>query len=90
MPWCKAILVTCMPCRAARQLAVGTFVGAAELARSSTDSPTVLRDKVTSKGGTTYAALTAMQSSGLKPQFKAAMQAARQRAAELGAEFGAA
>ena len=75
---------------AARELAVATFAGAARLAAESGEAPGVLRERVTSKGGTTYAALTAMQSSGLKPQFKAAMQAARQRAAELGAEFGAA
>ena len=49
-----------------------------------------MRERVTSKGGTTYAALSAMQASGVKPQFKVAMQAARQRAAELGDEFGAA
>jgi pyrroline-5-carboxylate reductase len=42
-------------------LAVGTFVGAAELARSSSDSPEVLRERVTSKGGTTYAAISRMQ-----------------------------
>ena len=74
----------------ARQLALATFVGASALAQASSEPLATLRERVTSKGGTTYAALTAMQSSGLKPQFKAAMQAARQRAAELGAEFGAA
>jgi pyrroline-5-carboxylate reductase len=40
----------------AHQLAVGTFVGASELARRSDDPPEVLRQRVTSKGGTTYAA----------------------------------
>ena len=74
----------------ARQLALATFVGASALAQASSEPLATLRERVTSKGGTTYAALTAMQSSGLKPQFKAAMQAARQRAAEMGAEFGAA
>ena len=74
----------------ARQLALATFVGASALVQASSEPLATLCERVTSKGGTTYAALTAMQSSGLKPQFKAAMQAARQRAAELGAEFGAA
>jgi pyrroline-5-carboxylate reductase len=74
----------------ARQMALATFVGASALAQASGEPLATLRERVTSKGGTTYAALTAMQASGLKPQFKAAMQAARQRASELGAEFGAA
>ena len=49
----------------------------------------MLRARVTSKGGTTYAALTAMEEAGIKQQFMRAMQAARQRASELGDEFGA-
>ena len=73
----------------AHQLAVGTFVGASALAREATEPPEVLRGRVTSKGGTTYAALTAMEQSGIKAQFIQAMQAARQRAAEMGDEFGA-
>ena len=72
----------------ARQLAIGTFVGASELARSASEPPSVLRERVTSKGGTTYAALTAMQAAQLSEHFRAAMDAARQRAHELGDEFG--
>jgi pyrroline-5-carboxylate reductase len=72
----------------ARQLAIGTFVGASELARSASEPPSVLRERVTSKGGTTYAALTAMQAAQLSEHFRAAMDAARQRANELGDEFG--
>jgi pyrroline-5-carboxylate reductase len=72
----------------AHQLAVGTFVGASELARASTESPAVLRERVTSKGGTTYAALSAMQQTQLGPLFEQAMEAARQRAQTLGDEFG--
>jgi len=49
----------------AHQLAVGTFVGASELARSSSETPAVLRERVTSKGGTTFAALSVMQEKGL-------------------------
>jgi len=72
-----------------RQLALGTFAGATALALASPESPSVLRERVTSKGGTTYAAITAMQSSGMQAAFIAAMQAAQQRARELGDEFGA-
>jgi pyrroline-5-carboxylate reductase len=74
----------------AYQLAVATFIGAGELAKASTEPPEVLRQRVTSKGGTTYAALTAMEASGIKGAFIAAMQAARARAREMGEEFGAA
>ena len=74
----------------ARQLALATFVGASALAQASDEPLATLRERVTSKGGTTYAALSAMQASGVKPQFKAAVQAARKRATELGDEFGAA
>ncbi|MBX3654053.1 MAG: pyrroline-5-carboxylate reductase [Ramlibacter sp.] len=72
----------------AHRLAVGTFVGASELARASQDPPEVLRERVTSKGGTTYAAISAMQNSGMDAQFRQALHAARVRARELGEEFG--
>lgn len=72
----------------AYQLAVATFIGAGELARASTDSPETLRAKVTSKGGTTYAAITSMDESGVKALFAKALFAAQKRAGELGAEFG--
>jgi pyrroline-5-carboxylate reductase len=72
----------------ARQLSIGTFCGAAELARRSTDTPAVLRERVTSKGGTTHAALSAMQEAAVAAHFEQAMEAARLRAAELGDAFG--
>jgi pyrroline-5-carboxylate reductase len=72
----------------AHQLAVGTFVGASELARASTEQPEVLRERVTSKGGTTFAAISSMEKDGMKAHFIRAMQAARTRAHELGNEFG--
>jgi pyrroline-5-carboxylate reductase len=74
----------------AQQLAVQTFVGASALAKASSEPPEILRERVTSKGGTTYAALTSLEQAGVKQQFMRAMHAARQRAAELGDEFGAA
>lgn len=72
----------------AHQLAVGTFTGASALASSATEPPSVLRERVTSKGGTTHAAITAMESADLKAKFKEAIRAAHRRAAELGQEFG--
>jgi len=72
----------------ARRLAVGTFAGASELARASTDPLETLRERVTSKGGTTYAALTSLEQAGVKAQFVAAMHAACKRATELGDAFG--
>lgn len=72
----------------AHQLAVGTFVGASELARRSDEPPAVLRQRVTSKGGTTYAALQSMEKDGVGDAFERAMKAAEQRADELGNEFG--
>ena len=72
----------------AYQLAVATFSGAASLAAASTESPEILRQRVTSKGGTTYAAITSMEASGIKASFVKAMQAAQLRAGELGDEFG--
>ncbi len=71
-----------------RELALATFAGATALAAQSSDSPAVLRERVTSKGGTTYAALTHMESASVKAAFVAAMRAAEKRAGELGDEFG--
>ncbi|MEY4507264.1 MAG: Pyrroline-5-carboxylate reductase [Pseudomonadota bacterium] len=71
-----------------RQLAVATFSGAAALAGASSEPLEVLRQRVTSKGGTTHAAITAMEMAQIKPAFVQAMQAAEQRARELGDEFG--
>ena len=74
----------------AHTLAVETFTGASALARASSEAPEVLRARVTSKGGTTHAALSAMEQDNVKNLFIRAMHAARQRAAELGDEFGGA
>jgi len=70
------------------QLAVATFQGASELAARSSEPAEVLRQRVTSKGGTTHAAISHMQQAGVPEQFVAAMRAAQQRAKELAAEFG--
>jgi pyrroline-5-carboxylate reductase len=71
-----------------KQLALATFAGATSLAAQSEEPPEVLRDRVTSKGGTTYAALASLESDRVKASFVKAMRAAQQRARELGDEFG--
>lgn len=74
----------------ARQLAVGTFAGGSALAAQSPEALATLRERVTSKGGTTYAALTAMDQAGMKAAFVTAIHASAARAQALGEEFGAA
>jgi pyrroline-5-carboxylate reductase len=71
-----------------RQLAQATFAGASELAIRSDEPVSLLRERVTSKGGTTYAALQSMESSGVKPAIVKALHAAAARGRELGDEFG--
>lgn len=72
----------------AATLARHTVRGAAELAQRSDEAPAVLRERVTSKGGTTAAALAVMNSSGLKEIFEEALAAANARGAQMGEEFG--
>ena len=69
-------------------LAKATFGGATHLARESAETPQVLRERVTSKGGTTFAALTSLSEDHVKEAFVKAMLAAQKRAGELGDEFG--
>lgn len=67
-----------------RVLAQRTFAGAAALSAGSPLSPTALREQVTSRGGTTHAAITALEAAGVKQAFVRALHAARDRARELG------
>jgi len=71
-----------------RQLAQLTFAGAAELATGSDESVALLRERVTSKGGTTHAALTTMDTLGVKSAIIQALHAAAERGRALGEEFG--
>lgn len=71
-----------------RALALATFGGATALAEQSSEPPAVLRERVTSKGGTTFAALEAMRDAGVREAIVKAVRAAERRAAELGDEFG--
>lgn len=71
----------------AQQLALKTFQGATELALISPDKPAVLRAKVTSKGGTTAAALECFNTNGFNTIVDKAVSAAAHRATELAREF---
>ena len=71
-----------------KRLALATFSGAASLAAASDEPPEVLRERVTSKGGTTHAAIASLEADGVKAAFVKALKAAAQRARELGDEFG--
>jgi pyrroline-5-carboxylate reductase len=72
----------------ARKLALHTLAGASRLAIESTDAPAVLREKVTSKGGTTAAALAVLREGGFEELVARAMEAAARRSRELADEFG--
>ncbi len=72
----------------ARQFAIETVAGAAHLAGTSEEPLNVLRARVTSKGGTTAAAIASMEADQLKQHIITAVLAARRRAAELGNDFG--
>ncbi|NGZ86090.1 pyrroline-5-carboxylate reductase [Duganella aceris] len=73
-----------------KQLALATFNGAAQLATRSVEPVSLLRERVTSKGGTTYAALTSMEVGGVKAAIVKAVHAAARRGKEMGDELGAA
>ncbi len=72
----------------ARVLAIETFRGASLLAAASNDPPAVLRANVTSRGGTTAAALKHMEEVQLARLFAEAVHQARLRAKTLGDELG--
>ena len=72
----------------AGELAIATFGGAAELAAQASEPLAVLRERVTSKGGTTHAALVSLNDSGVAAAIGRAVAAAAARGAALGEEFG--
>jgi pyrroline-5-carboxylate reductase len=84
----KAAIEMGMSPEHAKQLAIGTFVGASQLAQSAHEPVSVLRERVTSKGGTTHAAITALQFAQVDALFQEAIKAAQARAQVLGDEFG--
>jgi len=65
-------------------LALQTVAGAAELAITSGDDPALLRERVTSPGGTTLAAVTELDERGVRDAVGSAIRKAWERAAELG------
>ena len=67
-----------------REMAIQTVLGAAALAQQSPLAPAELRAQVTSKGGTTHAAITSLEADGVKASVVKALLAAQARAAELG------
>ncbi|MDP2793067.1 MAG: pyrroline-5-carboxylate reductase [Sulfurisoma sp.] len=73
---------------AARKLAVETFVGASKLAESSPEPVSVLRERVTSKGGTTEAALNSFMNDAIAAAIGRGVKAADNRSRELGDIMG--
>lgn len=73
---------------AAHLLTLQTALGAAKMALESEDSPAVLREKVTSPGGTTESALKVLTQAELHALFVDALNAANQRSQELAQQFG--
>ena len=73
---------------AARKLAIETFVGAARMAEQSQESFSELRHRVTSKGGTTEAALNSFENDGVGAAIIRGVEAAAVRGRELGDEMG--
>jgi len=80
----KAAVAQGMPEPQATTLAAQTLLGAGKLLKESQESPATLRERVTSKGGTTAAALAAFQEGGFERLVKAGVDAAAARAKELG------
>lgn len=77
-----------LPRATARLLAVHTALGAGRMAAESADSPAVLREQVTSRGGTTGAALAILEAADIRGLLNRAVAAAERRSAELAREFG--
>lgn len=72
----------------ARKLAYATLEGATQLAHNSDEYPSILRERVTSKGGTTAAALEVMKQHGWNEILEKAIDAASQRGKTMGDELG--
>ncbi len=74
-----------LPRKMALDLAIETVAGAAEMAASTKEHPAILREMVTSPGGTTIAGLTALEKGGVRAAFISAILAAAARSKELSA-----
>jgi pyrroline-5-carboxylate reductase len=74
-----------LPRDTATELVVQTMLGSAKLLRETGEHPTVLRERVTSPGGTTAAAVRQLEDHKVRAAFLGAMEAARDRSRELAA-----
>jgi pyrroline-5-carboxylate reductase len=74
-----------LPRDLATQLVVQTMLGSAKLLRETGEHPTVLRERVTSPGGTTAAAVRQLEDHKVRAAFIGAIEAARDRSRELAA-----
>ena len=72
-----------LPRGTATELVVQTMVGSAKLLRETGEHPTVLRERVTSPGGTTAAAIRELEDHKVRAAFLTAMEAARNRSRAL-------
>lgn len=72
-----------LPRATATELVVQTLVGSAKLLRETGEHPVVLRERVTSPGGTTAAALRLLEDGKVRADFLAAIEAARDRSRAL-------
>jgi pyrroline-5-carboxylate reductase len=77
-----------LPRTTATELVVQTVVGSAKLLRETGEHPTVLREQVTSPGGTTAAAVRELEDHKVRAAFLTAMEAARNRSRQLAEEAG--
>jgi pyrroline-5-carboxylate reductase len=75
-----------LPRTTATELVVQTLVGSAKLLRETGEHPTVLRERVTSPGGTTAAAVRELEDHKVRAAFLSAIEAARNRSRALAAE----
>lgn len=73
-----------LPSPIARKLATQTVLGAARMVHDSGEHPAVLRDRVTTPGGTTIAGLHEIEAGALRAVLSEAVRAATERAKELG------
>ncbi len=73
-----------LPRTTAHDLVVQTLIGSAAMLRETGEHPTVLREQVTSPGGTTAAALRELEIHKVRAAFLAALEAARDRSVALG------
>lgn len=77
-----------LPREVSRKLAIETAYGSGRMAREASETPATLREQVTSKGGTTEAALKHLEASDIRSIFSGALAAAADRSAELARELG--